>query len=97
VIDAHLHDQEGELLLHLLLGDVVRFCVEAFARGDDDVVRRCLGYVDLALQEGDSDVENAICVSFVENVGPWLPEMQAFIDTWPRALRDEAERQTGGR
>jgi hypothetical protein len=54
----------------------------------------CLAYLDAGLMEGEADVEEAVCVSFVENDGPWKPEMQPFIKAWPDALRDEAEHQT---
>jgi hypothetical protein len=46
-----------------------------------------------ALEAGDPALRNAIEASFVENVGPWDPQMQPFIATWPNSLRGEAKRQ----
>lgn len=93
LVAEHREAQDGEVLLHVLLGDVARFCVSAYASQDTEGLAPCLELLDVALQEGEASVENAICVSFVENVGPWLAEMRPFIETWPPWLRDEAERQ----
>lgn len=93
LVRRHLDDNDGHPLLHVLLGDVARYCVEAFRAGRREDLTQCLAYLDAALTEGEADVEEAVCVSFVENVGPWEPEMQPFIASWPEALRDEAEQQ----
>ncbi|MEW6153554.1 MAG: hypothetical protein AB1673_06145 [Actinomycetota bacterium] len=93
LIDVHLRDQSGELLLHLLVADVRRVAVDAFQRGDGDLLRRLLDLLDRALREGDELVENAVAVSFVEDTGWWEPAMRPFIDAWPAALRAEALRQ----
>lgn len=93
LIDVHLRDQSGELLLHLLVADVRRVAVDAFQRGDGDLLRRLLDLLDRALREGDELVENAVAVSFVEDTGWWEPAMRPFIDAWPAALRAEALHQ----
>ncbi|MDQ3643705.1 MAG: hypothetical protein M3450_20120 [Actinomycetota bacterium] len=97
LVDEHLKDHYGEVLLHLLIGDLRRFLLAAFKQGDERVLQRCLDHLDLALRDGDSEVENAVAVSFVEATGWWDPSMRAFIDTWPPALRAEADRQEAGR
>jgi hypothetical protein len=91
-IDEHLADHH-EVLLHVLFGDLTRFVVTAHARGDTDVGQRSLAFLDRALREGDEYVQNLVAVSFVENVGPWDPTHREFIESWPEALRAEAERQ----
>ena len=61
VIDEHLRDQEGELSLHVLLGDVARWCVAAFDGADTDGVQRCLVYLDIALvRRGSSSPPPAV-------------------------------------
>ncbi len=69
LVAEHLRDQSGELLLHLLVADVRRAAVDAFQRGDGDLLRRLLDLLDRALREGDERVENAAAVSFVEDSG----------------------------
>jgi hypothetical protein len=95
LVKEHLRDQYGEILLHLLIADLRRFLLAAFEQGDDRVLQRCLGLLDLALREGDDEVENAVAVSFVEDTGWWDPSMRTFIDTWPPALRAELDGQKG--
>ena len=95
LIDEHLRDQSGELLLHLLVADVRRAAVDPFQRSDGDLLRRLPDLLDRALREGDERVENAVAVSFVEDAGWWHPAMRSFIDAWPDALQAEALRQQG--
>jgi hypothetical protein len=40
VVNEHLPDQEGELFLHLLMGDLRRFAIAAFDRGDADLLNQ---------------------------------------------------------
>ena|SRR5438105_2604476 len=93
VVSEHMSDYDGELLLHLLMADLLRFTVQAFHTGQSDVVMRALGFVDRALDEGDEAVENAVAVSFVENVGLGEGETPSFLAVWPPALVAEKARQ----
>ncbi len=79
-------------LLHVLCGDLSRYCVAALRRGDSAKVRPCLACAAAALEDGDPALRNAIQASLVDNVGPWDPQMRPFIATWPNSLRAEAER-----
>lgn len=94
VVDEHYGDN-GELLLHLLMADLARFAYAAFRARRTDVASRLLNYLDVALREGDHQVENAVCLSFVASVSSSKPGQQKFIATWPPALQEEAERQAG--
>jgi hypothetical protein len=91
-VDEHLADY-AELLLHLLMSDLLRLAVGTYHRDERDVTKRLLAFVDRALREGDDRVENAVCVSFIENAGAYEGETDAFLATWPAGLRDELERQ----
>jgi hypothetical protein len=91
-VDEHLRDND-ELLLHLLMADLLRLAVSAYQGNDAETSQRLLAFVDRALREGDEDVENAVCVSFVEYVGAGAGESDEFIASWPDALRDELGRQ----
>ena len=93
VVSEHLSDQEGELLLHLLMADLLRFTVQAFHAGQSDLTLRTLEFVDSSLREGDEAVVNAVAVSFVENVGFGEGETPAFLAAWPRGLLAEKARQ----
>ncbi len=92
LVAEHLDDQEGTLLLHLLVADLRRFLLDAWKRQDHDVLQRGLALLDGALTTGDEYVENAVAVSFVEDIGWWEPEVQPFLATWPAGLVAEVER-----
>jgi hypothetical protein len=92
-IDESIGIDEGEVLPHVIFGDLTRFVLGARDRGDDQVVRRCLDFLDEALRDGDPLVQNLVQVSFVENVGPFVGDVATFVRTWPTALGREAERQ----
>jgi hypothetical protein len=94
VIQEHLADQDGELLLHLVMADVLRFALVAFQRGDAPTANAVVAAVDEALRTGDDALVNAVQVSFVEITGPWDAKAQGFIPTWPEALAAEAQRQS---
>lgn len=91
-IQEHIADN-GEALQHVLFGDLTRFVEAAWEEGDEELVRRCLAFLESALTNGDEKTNNLVAVSFVENVGPWDKEKSGFIETWPTGLRAEARRQ----
>jgi hypothetical protein len=93
VVSEHLDDQGGELLLHLLMADLLRYAAAGFHAGDQEVVQRLLAFVDRALIDGDDPVANAVAVSFVEDVGYGGGETRSFIATWPAGLLVERDRQ----
>ena len=86
-----------DLLPHVLFGDFTRFVIAAWRSGDTELLGRCLDFLERALLEGDEKVRNLVEVSFIENVGVWDPTMVPFVETWPNALRAQAERQSGNR
>jgi hypothetical protein len=92
-IDDAITSDEGEVLPHVIFGDLTRFVLSARARGDDELVARSLSFLEEAIRDGDGMVVNLVQVSFVENVGPFVGEAAAFVAEWPSALRHEAERQ----
>ena len=93
LIDEHLADHDGKLLLHLLVADVRRLVLSAFGASNRDVAHRCLLVISHALTEGNDYIRNAIAVSFVEDTGLWDADVGPFIDSWPAPLRTEAEYQ----
>jgi hypothetical protein len=64
-IDEHREDNFGELLFHLLMGDLARFYVSQ-AVDSPEVQRRFWMVVDRLAVRGDSGVQNAIGVSLIE-------------------------------
>ena len=66
VLDEHLAENE-ELLPHVLFGDVTRYASGLARRGELDDLDRLLSDLDGALDDSDDEVDNLICVSFVEN------------------------------
>ncbi|WP_300389881.1 hypothetical protein [uncultured Nocardioides sp.] len=92
-LSEHLADQEGELLLHLLVGDLQILALDCFRTGRTDTLSRLLSVLERGLRDGDEYVENAVAVSFVEDLGWWDPAMQPFIEVLPEGLLAEVERQ----
>ncbi|MCU1535225.1 MAG: vanillate demethylase subunit [Glaciihabitans sp.] len=68
VVDEHLADFDGELLLHLLLPELLRFSTAAFGSGDRVTAAKVLTFMSAAFENCDDYVNNAIAVSFVEHV-----------------------------
>ena len=96
VCEEHL-DTFGELLLHLLMADLLRFAVECFQVSDRETLDRLLIFIDRSLRHGDSFVENAVQASFIENVGASPEETPEFITSWPLTLKAERIRQINWR
>jgi hypothetical protein len=65
VLAEHLKDNDGELLPHLVMADVVRWLVE---HRDDcaDVARALFQWLETAYEGGDDEVRNVIAVSGIE-------------------------------
>jgi hypothetical protein len=97
VIDEHLRDNDGELLIHLLLPDFLRYAVTRYRAGDTAGSDAVLGLVERGLVEGDDHVRNAVSLSFVEGVGAGSGETQEFVASWPEALLAEREAQLNWR
>ena len=97
LIDEHNADYDGDLLVHLLMSDLLRFATAAYASGEVGVSDGLLQFVGSVLDNGDKRVKNAVQVSFVEHVGAWPGETPEFIATWPKSLLDERERQLNWR
>lgn len=92
VADEHFADYGG-LLLHLLMADLLRFSARAFSSGDHETAAKLLEFMSSAFENGDDRVENAVAVSFVENVGALPDETPEFIASWPKSLIEERQRQ----
>lgn len=97
VVDEHLADSEGKLLLHLLVADVLRFSSGAFDSGDRATASKVLTFMSAAFENADGNVGNAIAGSFVEHVGALPNETAEFIASWPKPLLDERDRQLNWR
>lgn len=95
LVTTHVGDNEGELLLHLLMSDLLRFTVSAFQANDRAAASKILDLVDRALREGDEYVQNAVAVSFVEHAGFGPGETEEFLAIWPQGLKDERQRLNG--
>jgi len=69
----HLEDNNGQVLPHLLMGDVMRWLVAHWG-SDPQVCRSVLAWLEEAHESGNDDVQELIVVSGVENIpDPGLP------------------------
>lgn len=87
-------DDDGEPLIHLQSADLFRAAIRFFHAGDLEVERRLVRFIDLALRQGDAAVQNAVVVSFVENIWAY-PQETGFIASWPSGPRAELDEQGG--
>lgn len=67
VLDDHLEENEGQVLPHLVLADVVRWLV-AHRASDPEVCRSILDWLERAYLRGPEDVRGLIAVSGVEMI-----------------------------
>jgi len=93
VVDEHFADYD-ELLLHLLMADLLRYSVAYFHSQATELCGRLLRFVEYSLLYGDARVDNAVSLSFVENIGAFPDETPEFVASWPPGLLDELARQT---
>lgn len=91
LLDASLEDNEGELLPHLVLADVVRWLAE-HVESESDTCRSILDWLELEYESGPEDVRGLITVSGVEMIPDpgqpgsllrvWLGPALRRIDPW---------------
>ena len=100
-IDEHLEDNFGELLFHLLMGDLARFYVSD-ALDDPALRRRFWMVVDRLAVLGDDRVENAVGVSLIEwfawgsdQERSMLVEAKPLMSSHIRAMTEEFLRPGG--
>ena len=73
VLDAHLIDNDGEVLPHLVMADVIRWLVE-HRDTDWDTCRSVLGWLETEYSLGPAEVRGLIAVSAVEMIpDPGMP------------------------
>jgi hypothetical protein len=87
LLDEHMRDN-GELLPHVFFGDVTRWVLDD--RSDRVRLVECL---DLNISSGNSDIENLIAVSFVENLETQKELELATTNANASRIRDEWLRQ----
>lgn len=67
VLAEHLEDNDGELLPHLVMADIIRWLVDHRAT-DPDVCRAILDWLELEYTRGPEEVRGLITVSGVEMI-----------------------------
>jgi len=87
LLDDHINDND-ELLPHVFFGDVTRWIL-ADRPGRIQVVK----FLDQHISGGNSDIENLIAVSFIENLESQEELEQALANADAYCLRNEWVRQ----
>lgn len=67
VLERHLEDNEGELLPHLVMSDVIRWLVD-HRTSDPQVCRGVIDWLEQKFLTGPDDVRGLIAVSGVEMI-----------------------------
>lgn len=65
VLSEHLQENEGEVLPHLVMSDIIRWLVD-HRTDEPDVCRSVLIWLESAYERGDEDERDLIAVSGVE-------------------------------
>ncbi len=78
--------REWQGLDHLKMMEFVIFTLRACKRRDWTTVRKCLRLSDKLLRDGDSDIKNAVYVSYLES----LPRKGKVHDLLPFTRTDQA-------
>ena len=81
---AALIDDCSEGLLHLEMATLARATQVAIDSNDKEAVRRHFVFVDDVFQDAASDVENAVNVSYLENL--WFEDRNASRELLPPRL-----------
>jgi hypothetical protein len=71
ILQEHLDDQDGEILPHLLIADIERWCEAEIEVGTSvsEALRAALDFIEEALNSGvATEVEELISVSFLEHL-----------------------------
>ena len=71
VLEAHLEDQEQELLSYIFLADVERWA-EAHLETAGDTISALFSWFDVEYVSGDLEIEEWITFGMLENI-PWPP------------------------
>lgn len=73
ILDEHLEANDGQVLAHLLMSDVIRWVVAHLADERETCIS-ILAWLEEAYVDGDEDIQNVIDVSGVEIMpGPHEP------------------------
>ena len=92
----HEADNNGDLLGHLLIADILRWACAALD-SKPGAVDAVLEEIARSLQPGDDPVSSMISVSILENLGQGDPRELAIRTRLPRKLREELERMESWR
>ncbi len=70
VLDEHLDDQDGELLPHLMMADVVRWCIARISSHGtkDPHLQKMLRDIEDTYGTGSESIDKLIGASFLENL-----------------------------
>ncbi len=88
LLDEHLHDQEGELLAYLFMGDVAAWLAASSATAPGRV-GEVLAWLETRFAEGGFDERNLIDVGIIEML-PARPKGSRILAMLPPELRSRA-------
>jgi hypothetical protein len=86
----HIADQ-GELLPHVLMGEITRLVIENAGQEQVEWLPRLLQQLEAGLVSGNSDVADLVAVSFVENLSGEDAAIKILLPAMGKALRREVK------
>lgn len=84
----HFADQ-GELLPHVLMGEITRLVIKNVGREQVDWLPELLQQLEVGLESGNDDIAELVGVSFVENLVGENAAIQTLLPGMGDALRRE--------
>jgi hypothetical protein len=80
--------EEDDELFHLQIASVGAFAIDCLKRGDEKAARRCVELVDAIFGDCDEYVQNAIYVSFLENIDRDIDEGKILYGMFTPRLKE---------
>lgn len=94
VREQHVEDH-GELLPHVLMGDITRFVIARSGDESAEWVTDLLQHMESGLVSGNRDIAELVSVSFVENLSGETAVIAALLPEMGDALRKEVKATCG--
>ena len=91
----HFADQ-GELLPHVLMGEITRLVIKNVGREQVDWLPKLLQQLEVGLESGNDDIAELVGVSFVENLVGENAAIQTLLPGMGDALRREVRSVVSG-
>jgi hypothetical protein len=68
ILDQHLADNFGEVLPHVLMGEIAQYIVDLAVEANESELQGVLDSLEVEFERGSEEVQELLAVSFLENL-----------------------------